>query len=44
MKQKESHLKGDWIHSVRNDYKFIGEELENIEDFIKKKYIQRSIF
>ena len=35
LKQKESLLKGDWIHSVRKDYQFIGEELENMEDFIK---------
>jgi hypothetical protein len=35
LKQKESPLKGDWINSVRKDYQFIGEELENMEDFIK---------
>ena len=35
MKQKESPLKGDWIHSLRKDYGFIGETIENKEDCIK---------
>ena len=35
MKQKESPIKGDWIHAVRKDYEFIGENLENMEDCIK---------
>ena len=42
MKQKESPLKGDWIHSIIKDYQFIGEELENIENYIK--YLKRYIF
>lgn len=35
MKQKESPLKGDWIHSLRKDYEFIGETIENMEDCIR---------
>ena len=41
MKQKESPLKGDWINSLRKDYEFIGETIENMEVCIKntsKKY------
>ena len=33
MKQKESHLKGDWYRTIINDFKFIEEEIN--EDFIK---------
>ena len=32
MKQKESPLKGDWIHSLRKEYDFTGETIENMED------------
>ena len=34
MKQKESPVKGDWIHSLRNDYEFVGETIDNMEDCI----------
>ena len=36
MKQKESHLKGDWIQTLRKDYEFIGENLEDMEKYIER--------
>ena len=38
MKQKELPLKGDWIHSLRKDYEFIGETIENMEDCIRNTH------
>ena len=35
MKQKESHIKGDWVQTIRNDYEFLGEDLEDMENYIK---------
>ena len=38
----EDSFKGDWIQTIKNDYAFIGEDLEQIETYIKKstsKYI-----
>ena len=35
MKQKEMQLKGDWIQTIKNDYAFLGEDLEQIETYIK---------
>ena len=28
-------LKGDWIQTIKNDYAFLGEDLEQIETYIK---------
>ena len=36
IKQKESPLKGDWIHSLRKDYEFFGKTIDNKEGCIKK--------
>ena len=35
-KQKESHSKGDWIQTVRKDYEFIGENFEDMEQYIER--------
>ena len=34
-KQKQSPIKGDWIQTLRKDYEFIGENLENMEQYIE---------
>ena len=34
-KQKESHIRGDWIQTLRKDYDFIGEDLEDMERYMQ---------
>ena len=40
----EDSFKGDWIQTIKNDYAFIGEDLEQIETYIKKVHLNISLF
>ena len=39
-KQKENSIKGDWFRTLQDDFKFIGEEINNdkIATFTNHKY------